>query len=1024
MNCLHGVYTFQLIFLFLRDNNDNVKMRKILTILFCAVCLLTAKAQTIPNMYRNVDQAKMNHWVDSVFDAMSYDERIGQLFMVIAEPKSDNRNMQRLLRYVNEIKIGGILFHKGNPVTQAEVTNRLQKASRVPMFVSLDGEWGLSMRLSGTTRFPKNMMLGAIEDNKLITEYGKEVARQCKELGIQINFAPDIDVNSNTDNPVIGLRSFGENPVAVADKGLAYARGLEGEGIISVSKHFPGHGDTAEDSHNTLPSVHHDRARLDSVELYPFRRYIYDGYAGVMTGHLYVPALDKTRNLPSSLSRPIVTGLLKEELGFRGLCFTDALAMKGATTSKSDNPSVKALLAGNDILLAPAAPINDFTAVKEAIDEGILNIEDIEAKCIKILQYKYITGLNKYSPIEVKGLSKRLNSPHAAWLAAKLNAEAITLLKNEADMVPLRQLDKKKIAALSIGSPVGNDFQKMLGRYDSVACFSISRNSTATQVQQVYRQLEKYDVIICSIHTVRIPESQQLRTLATKKDLVYAFFTLPYFCKDYKNSIQKAKAVVMGYEATPLAQEYAAQLIFGGIPAKGKLPVTIPGLYYAGTGLFTEKTRLGYHEPEEAGANPIRLDVIDSIVEEGLEKKAYPGCQVLVAKDGMVIYDKSFGYFDYSERQPVRENSVYDLASASKAAGTLLAVMKAYDEKKFTLNNKISEYIPELKDSNKKDLNIKEMLYHQSGVVSTINFYLNAIDKDSYKGSLYSREKNATHPVRFDAKTFVRNDFKYLPDLVSDKKKPGFTTEVARNFYLHDSFKDSIMQEIKDSRLGTRGKYVYSCVNFILLKMMVENQMKQPMDQLLHNDFYSRLGARHTTYNPLKVMDTLQIVPTEDDRFVRRQLIRGYVHDEAAAFQGGVSGNAGLFSNANDLAKVLQLFLNQGKYGNEQYLSAETCRLFTQSKSPTSRRGLGFDKPAVGSHKGSPCSSLTPPSVYGHTGFTGTCFWVDPTNQLLYIFLCNRVNPSRANSKLSALDIRTRIQDAIYKSIDRKSQKD
>ena len=999
-------------------------MRKILTMLLCCVCLLSAKAQTTPNMYRNVDQAKMNHWVDSVFDAMSYDERIGQLFMVIAEPKSDNRNMQRLMKYVNDIKIGGILFHKGNPVTQAEVTNRLQKASRVPMFVSLDGEWGLSMRLSGTTRFPKNMMLGAIEDNTLITEYGKEVARQCKEMGIQINFAPDIDVNSNTDNPIIGLRSFGENPQAVADKGLAYARGLEGAGIISVAKHFPGHGDTSEDSHQTLPVVHHSRARLDSIELVPFKRYIYDGYAGVMTGHLYIPSLDKTRNLPSSLSRPVVTGLLKEELGFRGLCFTDALAMKGASTNKSDNPSVKALLAGNDILLAPAAPLNDFAAVKEAIDEGILNIEDIEARCIKILQYKYITGLNKYRPIETKGLSKRLNSPHAAWLAAKLNAEAITLLKNEANTVPLKQLDKKKIAALSIGAAVGNDFQKMLGRYDSVACFSISRNSTAAQVQNVYKQLEKYDVIICSVHTVRIPESQLLRQLATKKELVYAFFTLPYFCKEYKSSIQKPKSVVMGYEATPLAQEYAAQLIFGGIPAKGKLPVTIPGLYYAGTGIFTEKTRLGYHEPEEVGANATRLEVIDAIAEEGLEQKAYPGCQVLVAKDGMIIYNKSFGYYDYNETQPVHENSVYDLASASKAAGTLLAVMKAYDEKKFTLNNKISDYIPELKASNKKDLNIKELLYHQSGVVSTINFYLDAIDKDSYKGSLYSREKNATHPVRFDAKTFVRNDFKFLPNVVSDKKKPGFTTEVARNFFVHDSFKDSIMQDIKDSRLGTRGKYVYSCINFIMLKMMVENQMKLPMDELLHNDFYSPLGAWHTTYNPLKVMDTLQIVPTENDQFVRRQLLRGYVHDEAAAFQGGVSGNAGLFSNANDLAKVLQLFLNQGTYGNEQYLSTETCRLFTQSKSPTSRRGLGFDKPAVGASKGSPCSSLTPPSVYGHTGFTGTCFWVDPDNQMLYIFLCNRVNPSRANSKLSHLDIRTRIQDAIYKAIDRKSKKD
>lgn len=1008
----------------MRDNNDNVKMRKILTMLFCSVCLFTAKAQTTPNMYRNVDQTKMNHWVDSVFDSMSYDERIGQLFMVIADPKSDNRNMQRLTRYVNELKIGGILFHKGNPVTQAEVTNRLQKASRVPMFVSLDGEWGLSMRLSGTTRFPKNMMLGAIEDNKLITEYGKEVARQCKEMGIQINFAPDIDVNSNTDNPIIGLRSFGENPQAVADKGLAYARGLEGAGVISVAKHFPGHGDTSEDSHLTLPVVRHSRARLDSIELYPFRRYIYDGYAGIMTGHLYIPSLDKTRNLPSSLSHPVVTGLLRDELGFRGLFFTDALAMKGATANKADNPSVKALLAGNDILLAPAAPINDFAAVKEAINDGILSIKDMEAKCIKILQYKYITGLNNYRPIDTKGLSKRLNSPHAAWLAAKLNAEAITLLKNESNTVPIRQLNKKKIAALSIGASTGNEFQKMLSHYDSVTCFSISRNASATQVQQIYRQLEKYDVIICSVHTVRIPENQSLRQLATKKELIYAFFTLPYFCKNYKSSIEKAKTVVMGYEATPLAQEYAAQVIFGGVAAKGKLPVTIPGLYYAGTGLFTEKTRLGYHEPEEVGANAVRLNVIDNIAEEGIEAKAYPGCQILVAKDGMVIYNKSFGYFDYNHKQQVDENSVYDLASASKAAGTLLAVMKAYDEKKFTLNNKISEYIPELKDSNKKDLNIKEMLYHQSGVISTINFYLKAIDKDSYKGSLYSREKNATHPVRFDAKTFVRNDFSYLQDLVSEKKKTGFTTEVARNFYVHDSFRDSIMQQIKDSRLGTRGKYVYSCVNFIMLKMMVENQLKQPMDQLLRDNFYSPLGAWHTTYNPLKVMDTLQIVPTENDQFVRRQLLRGYVHDEAAAFQGGVSGNAGLFSNANDLAKVLQLFLYQGKYGNEQYLSAETCRLFTQSKSPTSRRGLGFDKPAVGTHKSSPCSNLTPPSVYGHTGFTGTCFWVDPDNQLLYIFLCNRVNPSRANSKLSALDIRTRIQDAIYKAIDRKSQKD
>lgn len=533
-------------------------MRQIGILLLCCISLLSSGAQTVPNLYRAVDQEKMNHWVDSVFDAMSYDERIGQLFMVIANPKSDNRNMQRLMRYVNDIKIGGILFHKGDPVTQAEVTNRLQKASRIPMLVSLDGEWGLSMRLSGTTRFPKNMMLGAIEDNALIEEYGKEVGRQCREMGIHINFAPDMDVNSNVDNPVIGLRSFGENPEAVSEKGIAYARGLENTGILSVSKHFPGHGDTSEDSHETLPVVRHNRARLDSVELLPFKRYIYDGFGGIMTGHLYVPALDKSHK-PASFSKAVVTDLLQKELGFQGLCFTDALAMKGASTKKTDNPSVKALLAGNDILLAPAAPINDFTAVKEAIEEGVLDLEAIEAKCLKILRYKYIAGLNAYKPVETKGLSKRLNSPHAAWMAAKLNSEAITVLKNEDTILPLKQLNKKKIAALSIGDGVGNEFQKMLGEYDSIACFSIGRRSTATQVQQVYNKLQKYDVIICGVHTIRIPESLALRQLAAKKELVYTFFTLPYACKEYKKSIEKAKAVVLAYEGTPLAQEYASQ---------------------------------------------------------------------------------------------------------------------------------------------------------------------------------------------------------------------------------------------------------------------------------------------------------------------------------------------------------------------------------------------------------------------------------------------------------------------------------
>ncbi|MDR1645611.1 MAG: serine hydrolase [Tannerellaceae bacterium] len=952
------------------------------TFYFLAVSCLCGLSQTEPALYRLADREKMIHWADSVFDAMSYDERIGQLFMVVANPTQDKRNMQKLSQYIDSIRIGGVLFSKGNPVEQVSVTNYLQKTSRVPLFIALDGEWGLSMRLSETVRFPRNMMLGAIENDSLIGLYGEEVGRQCREMGIHVNFAPSLDVNSNIENPVIGTRSFGENPQAVADKGVIYAKGLEKARIISVAKHFPGHGDTSEDSHYTLPVVGHDKERLDSIELLPFRRYIREGFAGIMTSHLYVPALDETKNNPASYSQPIVTDLLKKEYGFQGLLFTDALAMKGASVGKTDNPSVKALLAGNDILLAPASPISDFKAVKQAIEDGILDLKDVESRCLKILRYKYVAGLNASTPLHTDGLSERINSPHAAWLAARLNAEGITLLKNDADAIPLKQLDKKRIAALSLGETPGNAFQIMLNKYDNVDCFSLDRNASVAQQQNVYKQLEHYDLIVCGLHTVRIPESEALCRLVARKDVVLTFFTHPYFCREYKRSIDKAKAVVMAYEGSPLAMEYAAQLIFGGIAAKGKLPVSIPDLYYAGAGIFTEKTRLGFHQPKETSIDAHLLSAIDSIASEGLRKEAYPGCQVLVAHKGMVIYDKSFGYYDYAKKQQLTPDAVYDLASVTKAAGTLPVVMQMYDRHAFSLESKISDFVPELLESDKKDFMIRDLLYHQTGLVPTLSRYTKAIDRN-----------------------------------VSDTIKSGFQIEVARRLYVSNSFKDTLMEEIKTSRLGVKGKYLYSCVNFVVLQKIVENQAKQPLDSLFRTQFSNRLGARTLTWRPLQTIDTLRIVPTENDPHTRHQLLRGYVHDEMAAFLGGVSGNAGLFANANDLAKMLQLFLNQGEYGGERYLSAETVRLFTESKSPVSRRGLGFDKPAIGNPKSSPCGVLAPPSVYGHTGYTGTCFWVDPDNQLLYIFLSNRVNPTRENNKLSSLDIRTRIQDAIYKAV-------
>jgi beta-glucosidase-like glycosyl hydrolase/CubicO group peptidase (beta-lactamase class C family) len=993
--------------------------------LFTFICIIlfspatTICSQIKPKLLSSVNEDAMNHWVDSVFDSMTEEERIGQLFMVIAEPAGETENMTRLTKLVKEQKIGGILFHAGNPESQVAVTNRIGKEARIPLLIALDGEWGLSMRLSHTTRFPKNMMTGAITDLNRIEQYGEEVGRQCREMGIHVNFAPDADVNSNAANPVIGIRSFGEDPEDVARKSIAYARGLENAGIISVAKHFPGHGDTNNDSHRLLPTVRHDRERLNSVELYPFERYIKSGLSGIMVAHLNVPALG-TKGRPSSFSREVVTELLRDQMGFRGLCFTDGLAMKGAVTGKNGSIAVEALKAGNDILVGPVNPEKEFEAVKKAIKRKELKMSELDRRCRRILCYKYIAGLNEVKTIPLESLYKRLNTPHAEWLNAKLNAEAITLVKNDEDLIPLKQLNKKRIAAVSFGGgTTDNEFHRVLKKYTDVDCYNIPGNAGYKDRKNTCDKLDDYDLIICSVYGTKTGDCPELTDLALKKELILTFFTVPYRCADFGNAIGNARAVILAYEATSLSENYAAQVIFGGIAAKGVLAVHIPNLFPAGTGFHTEKTRLGYHQPEEAGINPYKLLLVDSIIQEGLEKDAFPGGQVIIAKDGMIIYDKPFGYVDDTKKRKVTENTVYDLASVSKAAGTLPVLMKLYDEGGFQLTNKISTFITELKDTDKKDIIIRDLLYHQSGLPATIAFYEQAMDKNSYSGSLYSRKKDNTHTLRLDARTCVNPHFKYNPAIVSGKKKKGFTAEAAHNMYISDDFvTDSIIAGIRNARMDSPGNYRYSCINFILLKIMIERLTGEQMDQYLAKHFLAPLGASSTAYTPLRYTDSSRIAPTENDRFVRKQILCGHVHDEAAAFQGGVSGNAGLFSSAGDLAKILQLYLTNGIYGGERYLSTRTCRLFTGSKSPVSRRGLGFDKPDIRDPQKSPCGLSAPPGVYGHTGYTGTCFWIDPVNNMFFIFLSNRTYPSRTNTKLSSLNIRTRIQDAIYHATD------
>lgn len=979
---------------------------------FTISCLnaIATDNRTIPALYDSADKDKMNQWVDSVYDQMTVDERIGQLFMPIVPGDNTEANKNAIRNLIKNQKVGGLLFSKGNPQSQAALTNYSQKSAKTPLMISLDGEWGLSMRLSNTTRFPYNMMLGAIQNDSLLYYYGLEVARQCRQMGIHVNFAPALDVNSNPSNPVIGYRSFGEDPDRVAKLGVMYSKGLEAGGVMAVAKHFPGHGDTSTDSHKTLPTITHDRKRLDEFELKPFKEYINAGLSGMMIGHLDIPALD-TKRQPSSLSEAVVTKLLQDELGFSGLIFTDGLQMKGV--SGEDNYCVRALQAGNDILLGPINVPKEYNAVKKAVDDNLLSEAQIEMKCKKVLAYKYILGLNNPQSIETTNLSQNLNSTSAEWINRVLNRGAMTLLKDDNKIIPLKELDKRKIAAVSVGSSANNEFHTTLKKYADVTTFNVADGEGLLKLKKV---LEPYNTVIISIHNTKGNANLAIQNVGQGKETILTFFINPYRISSYASSIKSADGVLHAYENTDLAQEYAAQALFGGNDINGKLPVSVRDIFKEGTGIETDKVRLGYSIPEEVGISSSRMKGIEAIVEEGITNQAFPGCQILVAKDGEVIYNKAFGTFDYSGKQKVTDTDIYDLASMTKATATLPAVMKLYDQSKLKLNSEISSFVPLLKGTDKSDITVRDALLHESRLPSFIPYYMDAIDKDSYEGKLFNRTWTSLYSAEFDANTYARTDYKFKSNMVSTTAKPKFLP-LADGLYINQSYNDTIITAIANSKLNKRKRYVYSCLNFMLLKEVVEKVSKEDLNTFVQENFFRKLGATTTTYNPLTRFEKNQIVPTEKDDFLRKQLIQGYVHDEGAAFMGGISGNAGLFSDANDIAKLYQMWLNKGTYGGEQYLSTKTIQVFMNTKSGISRRGLGFDKPETSTSKSSPTSPSTPASTYGHTGFTGTCFWVDPDNNLIYIFLSNRVNDKRTHKAISSLNIRSRIQEEIYWAI-------
>jgi beta-N-acetylhexosaminidase len=945
--------------------------------------------------------ARQERWADSLLATMSLEEKVGQLFMIATFSNRTETYYQQIENTIATYHLGGLIFFQGGPCRQARLTNRYQQLSRIPMLIGIDAEWGLGMRLDSAIEFPKQITLGAIQDNSYVEKFGEEVGRQCKRLGIHINFAPSVDVNTNPKNPIINYRSFGESQYNVAEKGVMYVKGMKKYNVMGSAKHFPGHGDTDQDSHRTLPWVGQSIDRLNEVELYPFRRLIADSVASIMTAHLFVPALEPRTNTPTSISRKIVTEIIKDLMGFQGLAVTDALNMRGITAGlQPGEPDFLAFLAGNDILLQTGNLPAAFNKIKGAVESGQIQMVDLDARVKKILKAKFWVGLNNYKPIELAGLGNDLNSKKANDLKTELFEQAVTIIKNQDNLLPFINLDTTTFASVAISAESNNEFQKTLSQYAPFRHFAIPfKPASDKDIAWVLEEAAKYKVVVVSVHDMNSRGDRNygvspatiafINQLRQKTKVVVVGFGNPYGMKLYDG----VPNLVCGYEDDPASLRVVPQILFGALPAKGKLPVSVSYEQKVDAGIQTERLgRVSFGTPESVGMNSQKLEEIGRIVQEGISNRAFPGCQVLVARKGKVIYNKNFGTLRYDYYEPVNEQTLYDIASMTKVSATLQALMMLNERGAVDLNEKASTYLPEMRGTNKENLLVSDILMHQAGLVAFVPFWEKTKLMGSFKNDFYRFFKDSTN------------------------------LQVADNLYITPAIKDSVWKWVLQSKLiNTYDKlggfrFTYSDLGLLVLQKIVERITNQPLDEFVEQNVYEPLGMSSTLYNPTTKFSKNIIAPTENDAIFRGSQIQGTVHDPNAALLGGVAGHAGLFSNASDLVKLFQMNLQKGYYGGRQILFSETVPLFAKNYTQKSHRGLGWDKPEEGDDK--PVIAINASlKTFGHTGFTGTAVWVDPDRDLIFIFLSNRVYQSSANNKINTLKIRKRIHEVINAAI-------
>lgn len=944
---------------------------------------------------QTTDAEAQELWVEGMYNNMTLDEKIGQLFIADVWSGKGKLHTDKIKKLIQENHIGGVMFSKGGPYRQAKLTNEYQALSKTKLLITQDAEWGLSMRLDSTYAFPWNMTLGAIKDNSLIEEVGKRIGEHCNRVGVHMNFAPDIDINTNPNNPIIGNRSFGEDKINVANKGVAFMKGMASANVLGSAKHFPGHGDTSQDSHKTLPTIDFSAERIENVELYPFRKIIEAGVASIMVAHLDIPSLGTKTGKPSSLSKKIVTDLLKEKLGYKGLIFTDALNMKGASNYKEPGDvDVAAFLAGNDILLISEDIPKAVAKIKRAYDKKKITEERLAHSVKKILMAKYKVGLNSYKPVVLEDIHSDLNTRSNDLLYTKLIENAITVVKNESDILPINDLATTNIAYVKFGEDEHTPYLNRLKQFAKVT------EVKANHLDELITKLNDYNLVIIGVHKsnanpwksykLKDKELTWMYEIARTNRVVLNVFTRPYALLDLKTTTN-FESVVVSYQNSKIAQEKSAEALFGAIGVKGILPVSSNEVFPVNTSIILNKTnRLGYDYPENQGLNLDKFKKVDSIVNYAIQEKMTPGVQLLVAKGGKIVYSKNYGYHTYSKKQKVSDSTLYDVASLTKILSTLPLMMELEEDGVVGLNSKLGTIIPELASSNKKNITVKQMLSHYARLKAWIPFYKTTLDSITQKP---------------------------LAEIYSKTKSKIFPYQVAENLYISKVYQDSIFNRIKDTDLREKWKYKYSDLPYYILKKYIENHYKTGLDELIQNRFYKPLGLS-ATYNPLKKYPLSQITPTEEDSYFRYQKVQGYVHDMGAAMQNGVGGHAGVFATATDVAKIMQMYIQGGNYGGKEYLKTSTVNKFNTCYycDIDVRRGIGFDKPQLG--EVGPTCDCVPMSSFGHSGFTGTFTWADPENELVYVFMSNRTFPDATNFTLVRQDIRSEIQRVIYSALE------